>query len=95
MVAIHLNISTSLCISHDVSIPLPFVCDGGSYLAEKIYKRPVIIYEHPKEVKPFYVRIRDDGKTVSTFDIIAPKVNFLCSKKFKICKHSLDFLVIS
>ncbi|XP_008800991.2 asparagine--tRNA ligase, cytoplasmic 2-like [Phoenix dactylifera] len=48
-----------------------------SYLAEKIYKRPVIIYEHPKEVKPFYVRIRNDGKTVSTFDIIAPKAGVL------------------
>ncbi|XP_008792968.2 asparagine--tRNA ligase, cytoplasmic 2-like [Phoenix dactylifera] len=48
-----------------------------SYLADKIYKRPVIIYEHPKEVKPFYMHVRDDGKTVSSFDIIAPKAGVL------------------
>ncbi|XP_010927596.2 asparagine--tRNA ligase, cytoplasmic 2-like [Elaeis guineensis] len=48
-----------------------------SYLADKIYRRPVIIYEHPKEVKPFYVHVKDDGKTASTFDIIAPKAGVL------------------
>ncbi|KAG1363413.1 Asparagine--tRNA ligase, cytoplasmic 1 [Cocos nucifera] len=48
-----------------------------SYLADKIYRRPIIIYEHPKEVKPFYVHVKDDGKTASTFDIIAPKVGVL------------------
>lgn len=95
MVAMHLNISTSLCLSHDVNNPLLFGCDDGSYLADKIYRRPVIIYEHPKEVKPFYVHVKDDGKTASTFDIIAPKVIFLFSTKFKTCKDNLDFLVIS
>ncbi|KAG1330851.1 asparagine--tRNA ligase, cytoplasmic 2 [Cocos nucifera] len=48
-----------------------------SYLVDKIYKRPVIIYEHPKEVKPFYMHVRDDGKTVSSFDIIVPKAGVL------------------
>ncbi|XP_073117324.1 asparagine--tRNA ligase, cytoplasmic 2 [Elaeis guineensis] len=48
-----------------------------SYLADKIYKRPVIIYKHPKEVKPFYMHVRDDGKTVSSFDIIVPKAGVL------------------
>ena len=33
------------------------------------------MYEYPKEVKPFYVRVSDDGRTVSAFDIIAPKVS--------------------
>ena len=47
----------------------------NSYLADEFYRRPVIVYEYPKEVKPFYVRVSDDGRTVSAFDIIAPKVS--------------------
>lgn len=44
-----------------------------SYLSEEIYKRPLIIFNHPKELQPFYVRLNDDGKTVAAFDIILPK----------------------
>ncbi|KAI0492716.1 hypothetical protein KFK09_026992 [Dendrobium nobile] len=48
-----------------------------SILADEIYGRPVIIYDHPKDSKPFYMRVRDDFKTVSAFDIIAPKAGKL------------------
>ncbi|EEF29324.1 asparagine--tRNA ligase, cytoplasmic 2 [Ricinus communis] len=44
-----------------------------SYLADEFYKSPVIIYNHPKEVKPFYTRLNDDGKTVAAFDMVVPK----------------------
>lgn len=45
-----------------------------SYLADEIFKKPVFIYNYPKELKPFYVRVNDDGKTVAAFDVIVPKV---------------------
>jgi len=48
-----------------------------SYLANEIYKQPVIVYEYPKEVKPFYVHVKEDGKTASAFDIISPKVSLI------------------
>nr|XP_016510360.1 PREDICTED: asparagine--tRNA ligase, cytoplasmic 2-like isoform X2 [Nicotiana tabacum] len=48
-----------------------------SYLVDEIYKKPVIVYNHPKELKPFYVRLNDDGKTVATFDVILPKMGAL------------------
>nr|DAD24072.1 TPA_asm: hypothetical protein HUJ06_025535 [Nelumbo nucifera] len=48
-----------------------------SYLTDEIFKRPVIIYNFPKEVKPFYARLNDDGKTVATVDIVLPKVGTL------------------
>lgn len=51
----------------------PFYCIC-SYIADEIYKRPVIIYKQPKQIKPFYVRLNDDGKTVAAFDVILPKV---------------------
>lgn len=52
-----------------------FCC--GSYLAEEIYKKPVIVYNHPKELKPFNVRCNEDGKTSAAFDVIVPKVGTL------------------
>ncbi|XP_059295943.1 asparagine--tRNA ligase, cytoplasmic 2 [Lycium ferocissimum] len=45
-----------------------------SYLVDELYKKPVIIYNHPKGLKPFYVRLNDDGKTAATFNVILPKV---------------------
>jgi hypothetical protein len=45
----------------------------GSYLADAIYKKPVLIHSYPKEAKPFYVRVNDD-KTVAAFDLFVPKV---------------------
>ncbi|KAK8923670.1 Asparagine--tRNA ligase, cytoplasmic 2 [Platanthera zijinensis] len=48
-----------------------------SFLADAVYQRPVIIYDYPKDSKPFYLRIRDDAKTISAFDIIAPKAGRL------------------
>ncbi|KAJ0969153.1 hypothetical protein J5N97_022030 [Dioscorea zingiberensis] len=44
---------------------------------QKIYKQPIIVYDYPKELKPFYVSVKNDRKTVSAFDIIAPKVGVL------------------
>ncbi|KVI03782.1 hypothetical protein Ccrd_017922 [Cynara cardunculus var. scolymus] len=62
-----------------------------SYLVNEFYKKPVIIYDHPKELKPFHVRLNDDGKTVAAFDVIVPKVlnerSFLVwnFRDFRIC----------
>ncbi|XP_027337050.1 asparagine--tRNA ligase, cytoplasmic 2-like [Abrus precatorius] len=49
-----------------------------SYLADSIYKKPIMIYNYPKEAKPFYVRQNDDG-TVDAFDLIVPKVGTIIS----------------
>ncbi|KAL8215107.1 hypothetical protein R6Q57_004556 [Mikania cordata] len=48
-----------------------------SYLVDEFYKKPIIVYDHPKELKPFNVRLNDDGKTVAAFDLIIPKVGAL------------------
>ncbi|CAL5195422.1 unnamed protein product [Lathyrus oleraceus] len=52
--------------------------DHLSYLADAIYKQPIIIHSYPKEAKPFYVRVNDD-KTVAAFDLIVPKVGTIIS----------------
>ncbi|OIW17646.1 hypothetical protein TanjilG_28996 [Lupinus angustifolius] len=50
-----------------------------SYLADVVYKKPVMIYNYPKEVRPFYVRLNDDGRTVAAYDLIVPKVGTIIS----------------
>jgi asparaginyl-tRNA synthetase len=44
------------------------------YLTEKHFKKPVIVYNYPKEIKPFYMRQNDDGKTVAAMDILVPRI---------------------
>ncbi|GAU37304.1 hypothetical protein TSUD_354600 [Trifolium subterraneum] len=52
--------------------------DHLSYLADAIYKKPVLVHSYPKEAKPFYVRVNDD-KTVAAFDLFVPKVGTVIS----------------
>ena len=44
------------------------------YLVEKEFKRPVVITDYPKEIKAFYMRLNDDGKTVRAMDILFPEI---------------------
>jgi len=44
------------------------------YLTEKYFKKPVIVYNYPREIKPFYMRQNDDGKTVAAMDILVPRI---------------------
>lgn len=47
------------------------------YLAEKIFKKPVFVTDYPKEIKAFYMRANDDGKTVAAADMLVPGVGEL------------------
>eukprot|EP00198_Chlamydomonas_reinhardtii_P003924 XP_001693260.1 predicted protein [Chlamydomonas reinhardtii] len=47
------------------------------YLTEEIFKQPVIVYNYPKEIKAFYMRLNDDNKTVAAMDVLVPKVGEL------------------
>ncbi|MCR5725610.1 MAG: asparagine--tRNA ligase [Treponema sp.] len=42
------------------------------YLTEQIYKCPVMVYNYPKEIKAFYMKLNDDGKTVKAVDVLVP-----------------------
>lgn len=44
------------------------------YLTETVYKCPVTVYNYPKEIKPFYMRLNDDGKTVTAMDVLVPGI---------------------
>jgi len=44
------------------------------YLTEDVFRRPVIITDYPATIKPFYMRLNDDGKTVAAMDVLVPKI---------------------
>jgi asparaginyl-tRNA synthetase len=44
------------------------------YLAEKHVGKPVVVMNYPKEIKAFYMRLNDDGKTVAAMDVLAPGI---------------------
>ncbi|MDD3168375.1 MAG: asparagine--tRNA ligase, partial [Eubacteriales bacterium] len=44
------------------------------YLTEEIFKRPVFVTDYPKEIKAFYMRMNEDGKTVAAMDLLVPGV---------------------
>jgi len=44
------------------------------WLTEKHFKCPVTVFDYPKEIKPFYMRVNDDGKTVTAMDVLVPGI---------------------
>ncbi len=61
--------------------PVYWGCDLQSeherYITEKIFKKPVFLTDYPKEIKAFYMRLNDDGKTVAASDLLVPGVGEL------------------
>ncbi len=44
------------------------------YLTEEYFKQPVVLVNYPKQIKAFYMRLNDDGKTVAAMDVLVPKI---------------------
>jgi asparaginyl-tRNA synthetase len=44
------------------------------YLTEEVFKKPVVVTDYPKEIKAFYMRMNEDGKTVRAMDVLAPRI---------------------
>ncbi len=61
--------------------PVEWGCDLQTeherYLTEKVFGRPVFVTDYPKEIKSFYMRLNDDGKTVAAADMLVPGVGEL------------------
>jgi len=59
-------------------VPVEWGMDLGSeherHLAEKVYKKPTILYNYPKDIKAFYMRLNEDEKTVAAMDVLAPGI---------------------
>ena len=47
------------------------------FLSETHFKRPVIVHDYPKTIKPFYMRVNDDNETVAAMDLLVPRIGEL------------------
>ena len=61
------------------------------YLAEELFKKPVIVTNYPKTIKAFYMRLDDNNKTVSAMDILAPKIGEIIGGSQR--EERLDILI--
>ncbi len=59
---------------YDVSWGIDMQSEHERYLVEKHFKKPVIVTNYPKDIKAFYMRQNEDGKTVAAMDILAPGI---------------------
>ncbi len=61
------------------------------YLTEQIFKRPVFVTDYPKEIKAFYMRLNDDGKTVAAADLLVPGIGEIIGGSQR--EERLDYLL--
>ncbi len=59
---------------YKVSWGIDLQTEHERYLTEQIYKKPVFVIDYPKEIKSFYMRENDDGKTVAAMDLLVPEI---------------------
>lgn len=62
----------------EFTYPVYWGCDLQTeherYLTEQVFKKPLFVIDYPKEIKAFYMRLNDDGKTVAAMDLLVPGV---------------------
>ena len=72
--AVELLEKSGQAFEYPVSWGVDLQTEHERYLTEKIFKRPVFVTDYPKEIKAFYMRLNDDGKTVAAMDCLVPGV---------------------
>jgi asparaginyl-tRNA synthetase len=59
---------------YDIDFGKDLQSEHERYLTEKHFKKPVIVYDYPKTIKPFYMRLNDDQETVAALDVLVPEI---------------------
>ncbi len=59
------------------------------YLTEVVFKKPIIVYNYPKEIKAFYMKLNDDGQTVRAMDVLVPRIGELIGGSEREDRHEV------
>jgi asparaginyl-tRNA synthetase len=59
------------------------------YLTETVFGKPVIVYDYPKEIKAFYMKLNDDGRTVRAMDVLVPRIGELIGGSEREDRHDV------
>lgn len=65
---------SNVAFEHAVACGLNLQSEHERWLTEKHFKQPVTVYNYPKEIKPFYMRLNDDEATVTAMDVLVPGI---------------------
>jgi len=72
--AIHILEKSSKKFTYSVDWGCNLQSEHERYLSEEVFKKAVVIYDYPEEIKPFYMKVNDNGKTVRAMDVLLPKL---------------------
>ncbi|MFM2483581.1 asparagine--tRNA ligase [Celerinatantimonas yamalensis] len=72
--AINILIQSGRQFEYPVEWGIDMSSEHERYLAEEHFKSPVVVKNYPKDIKAFYMRMNDDGKTVAAMDVLAPGI---------------------
>ena len=75
--AVELLLKSDKRFEYDVAFGNDLQTEHERYLTEIVFQRPVIVYNYPKDIKPFYMRLNDDGQTVAAMDVLVPSIGEL------------------
>jgi asparaginyl-tRNA synthetase len=59
---------------YDIEFGKDLQTEHERYLTEQYFKKPVVVFDYPKTLKPFYMRLNDDHKTVAAMDVLVPRI---------------------
>jgi len=72
--AVDILCKTKTSFEFEVGFGKDLQSEHERYLTEKHFKKPVIVYDYPKEIKAFYMRLNDDDQTVAAMDVLVPNI---------------------
>ena len=75
---------------YDVSWGIDLQTEHERYLTEEVFKKPVFVTDYPKDIKAFYMRLNDDGKTVAASDLLVPGIGEIIGGSQR--EERLDYL---
>ncbi|MBQ3126468.1 MAG: asparagine--tRNA ligase, partial [Clostridia bacterium] len=76
---------------YPVSWGIDLQTEHERYLTEQIFHKPVFVTDYPREIKAFYMRLNDDGKTVAALDMLVPGVGELIGGSQR--EERMDYLM--
>ena len=59
---------------YDIDLGRDLQTEHERYLSEHYFKKPVIVFDYPKTIKPFYMRLNEDHQTVAAMDVLVPRI---------------------
>ncbi|MBU1168805.1 MAG: asparagine--tRNA ligase [Proteobacteria bacterium] len=89
--AVNILINSGKSFEFKVEFNSDLQSEHERFLSEEYFKKPVFIYNYPKNIKPFYMRMNDDDQTVAAMDLLVPNIGELIGGSQR--EERLDYLI--